>query len=587
MALDGLAISTIVHELNNTIIGSRIDKIHQPEKDEITIGIRGFGQNHKLLMTINPQSPRICFTTTAKKNPTTPPLFTMILRKHLQGGKVLSVEQPDFERIVKISIESLNEFGELEIKHLIIEIMGKHSNIILLNNENKVIDSIIRVSFDKSRVRQVLPNLLYTKPANNKYNPLTLKLEQLSDIFNTTEQTSVQKALYQNITGISPILASEIVHLSNLDDNIISVKNNKKNTIAIYNKFKMFMDIVQNGSYSSILFVDKDNIPKDFSVYPISIYQDYKAIYYNSISELLEQFYTKKDKLNRINQKTSDLRKLLQNDIDRTNKKISIQEDTIKKAKNKDKYKLYGELITANIYTIKKGDEKLTTHNYYSEDNEEITINIDKNKTPQENAQKYFKKYNKLKRGELASIEQLEINNKELKYLVTVLSSLHTVETEEDIAEIRTELYHTGYLRKPKNQGKKIKEKKSKPLLYISSDGYEMYVGKNNTQNDYLTTKFAEKLDIWCHIKDDAGSHVIIRNKGTIIPDNTIYEACMLAGYYSKSKDGSLVPIDYTEVKYVKKPNGSKPGMVIYTTNKTAYITPSEEFVTSLSQNKI
>lgn len=582
MALDGLAVYSIQTELAQLLTDARIDKIQQPEKDDLIFTIRTNNKNYKLLLSANSQTPRINISTFSKQSPLTAPQFCMILRKHLQGGRILKVEQPNFERIINITVVSLDEFGEYTEKTLVIEMMGKHSNIILLNSENKIIDSIIRVNFEKSSVREVLPNRPYTLPVNDKLNPLNLNFSEFNTLINTTKEDSVSRALFLGYTGISPLFSNEVVFKSKLDDNIACYRGNDANTEALYNVFKESFDNLINKNFEFKAFYnEKDNL-FDFSVYPVSMYSNYKYEEYETVSELIENFYNKKSNQNRMSQKTSDLRRHVQNAIDRTNKKIDIGHKTLADCKNKDKHKLNGELITANIYKVQKGDSELVCENFYSEDLEPITIKLDVNKTPQENAQKYFKAYNKKKRAEIASKEQLLINESELKYLESVMVSLNSVETNDEIDEIREELRIHGYIKKQAQKNKKVKP--SKFLTFESSDGFEILVGKNNSQNDYLTTRLADKTDIWCHIKNDAGSHVIIRSHNKEVPDTTIFEACMLAGFYSKSRDGSNVPIDYTIIKEVKKPNGSKAGMVIYLSNKTMYVTPKESEIEKIKK---
>ncbi|MFV0519301.1 MAG: NFACT family protein [Lachnospirales bacterium] len=573
MALDGVVINALKNDFESKLIGSRIDKIYQSEKDEIILNIRGFGENLKLLLTANAQNPRINFTLDQKQNPQQPPMFCMFLRKHLQGGKILSICQPNFERIIKIEIQSLNDFGDMTNKFLIIEIMGKHSNIILTDENHKILDCIKRVNFEKSSVREVLPGKQYVLPPNNKKNPLEVSKEEFLRIFNETTETSVQKFIYQSFTGISPTLASEMLFSENLEDDILFYKGNGESVFFAFEKY--FLKI-KNNEFKSYIYYEGEK-PKDFYIFDLLIYDGYEKIQIDTIGEMLDTFYYKKDTLNKVGQKTADIKKLLHNHIERNVKKLDLHTKILKDAEKKEKNKLYGELITANLYQIENGQNRVTVVNYYSEEFEEIEIKLDVNKTPQENAQSYYKKYNKQKRSEEMAVVQIEEIEKELQYLDSVLSSLTTIITEEDVLDIREELASYGYIKRQNN--KKIKSKPSKPLKFLSSEGFEIYVGKNNIQNDYLTTKFADKKDIWCHCKNIPGSHVIIKTLGKEVSNKTLEEACNLAAYYSKGQDHSMVEVDYTEVKNVKKPNGSKLGMVIYYTNKTAFITPSEKYI--------
>ncbi len=586
MALDGVVVNSIKKELCDKLLGSRIDKIYQSEKDEIILNVRGFGENLKVLLTANAQSPRVNITKEQIQNPPEPPMFCMMLRKHLQGGKITEITQPNFERIINIKIQSLNDFGDITEKTLIIEIMGKHSNIILVNDENKILDCIKRINFEKSSVREVLPGKLYSLPPNNKKNPLLITETEFSDIVNSSDLTSMQKILFSNFTGISNVLASEVLLYNNLEDNISFYKNNSENCSKFFSAFSHIINNVRKEEFSPFIYYNGEK-PKDFHVLDLKIYNshsDFQKVEMSSVSEMLDTFYFKKDVVNKISQKTGDLKKLLQNNIARNVKKLELHRKAVEDGSKKDKFKLFGELVTANIYQIEKGQNKLLAVNYYSDNCEEVEIPLDVTKTPQENAQHYYKRYNKLKRGEEMASVQIEDISKELQYLESVLSSLDTINTEEDVSDIREELSSYGYVKK---QFSKIKKKKtSKPLKFLSSDGFEIYVGKNNLQNDYLTTKFASKLDIWCHTKNIPGSHVIIKCEGKEVPDKTLEEACYLAAYFSKGKDSSGVEVDYTEVKNVKKPNGSKLGMVIYYTNKTAFITPTEKYINTIQEIK-
>nr|WP_317358675.1 NFACT RNA binding domain-containing protein [uncultured Tyzzerella sp.] len=587
MALDGFSISNIIYELKNTIIGCRVDKIYQPEKDEIIMQIRNKGNAYKLLLTANASSPRLHFTNIQKENPINAPLFCMVLRKHLSSGKILNITQPNFERIVNIHIESINELGDYSTKILTFEIMGKHSNIILIDDKNNILESIKHISFDKSSVREVLPNRAYVlPPSQNKKNPLTTNFDEFYNIIKNCMSTKSQQFIYKSYNGISPILASEICNNANIDasTNIEELSDNQIKDL--YNAFNNIICLNNEQKFSPQVVYNENETVLDFTVFDFNIFKHLDKKYFSSICELLEFFYKSKDLTYRLNQKSQDLKKLISQNIERCVKKKEIQQKTLKDIENRNTLKLYGELITANIYAIKKGMTKATLNNFYSENFEEIEIRLDPNLTPAENAQKYFKKYNKEKRTFVALQEQIKQNNEELLYLESVLSSVNACTDEYDIKEIRSELSEQGFLKRQKNNknNKQKSNKKAKPLHYISSDGFHIYVGKNNTQNDELTLRFAKPLDMWFHTKDIAGSHVIVVSEGKEIPNSTLNEAANLAAYYSKASSSSLVPVDYTPKKFVKKPNGAKPGMVIYETNKTAYITPNEKLIENMQK---
>ncbi len=596
MALDGFAISSIINELKETILGGRIDKVYQPEKDEIILQIRSKGKAYKLLLTANATSPRIHFTQIPKENPLNAPLFCMVLRKHLTSGRIIDITQPNFERIVNIHVESIDELGDYSEKVLAFEIMGRHSNIILLKNNDVgnpvIVESIKHISYDVSAVRSVLPTYLYDlPPTQDKINPLTTTREEFLGVVNkyleSNEESELQEAIYKSYTGVSPTLASEIVG-NRVGDSLES----------LYDEFDKIISLNNSNSFKPQVIYEinkkdsKENSDKiiDFTVFDFNKFSnvdDYRVEHFETMSELLEFFYKSKDLSYRLSQKTSDLRKFLSQNIERCQKKKVIQQKTLKDIENRDTLKLYGELVTSNIYAIKKGMQSVTLNNFYSEDYEEIEIKLDVNLTPAENAQKYFKKYNKEKRTFVALQDQIVQNDEEIVYLESVLNSVATCLDERDILEIRQELYEEGFIKRVSKNGKNNKKnnsKKAKPLHYISTDGFDIYVGKNNTQNDELTLKFAKSLDMWLHTKNIAGSHVIIVAGGREISEDAINQGANLAVYYSKASKSSGVAVDYTLKKYVKKPNGAKPGMVIYETNKTAYITPNEELINSLKQ---
>lgn len=587
MALDGFSISNIIYELKNTIIGGRVDKIYQPEKDEIVLQIRNKGNAYKLLLTANASSPRLHFSNIQKENPINAPLFCMVLRKHLASGKIVDITQPNFERIVNIQVESINELGDYSIKTLIFEIMGKHSNIILIDDKNTILESIKHISFDKSSVREVLPSKTYVlPPSQDKKDPLKTNFDEFLYIIKNSIPTKIQQLIYKSYNGISPILSSEICHNADIDPskNIEELSNNQINDL--YNSLNNIVMLNTQKQFNPQIIYNENESILDFTVFDFNMFKHLNKKYFSSISELLEFFYKSKDLTYRLNQKSQDLKRLISQNIERCVKKKDIQQKTLKDIENRDTLKLYGELITSNIYAIKKGMTKVKLNNFYSENFEEIEIRLDPNLTPAENAQKYFKKYNKEKRTFIALQDQIKQNNEELLYLESVLSSVSSCTDEYDIKEIRAELSEQGFLKRQKNSknNKQKSSKRAKPLHYISSDGFHIYVGKNNTQNDELTLRFAKPLDMWFHTKDIAGSHVIVVSEGKEIPNSTLNEAANLAAYYSKATNSSLVPVDYTPKKFIKKPNGAKPGMVIYETNKTAYITPNEKLIENMQK---
>lgn len=585
MAFDGITVSALISEIKDKITGGRIDKIYQPENDEIILSIRSFGKAYKLLLTANPSNPKFHFTSESKDNPLNPPLFCMVMRKHLQSGKIIAIDQPDFDRIVNIYVESMNELGDYSVKKLIFEIMGRHSNIILTDDNNIILDCIKHITHDKSSVREVLPGKEYIMPpAQNKYNTLKLDKDNFFKAFNNSLTKKAQSMIYQSYTGISPVIASEICIRAGIDASDFCESLDTAGQEALFNSFSDFISDIKSEKYNPQLISDNSGKVIDFSPVNMIQFSGYNIKNYTSVSELIEDFYRSRDFVYRMNQKTQDLKKLVLQNIERCIRKKELQLKTLKEIENRDTWRLFGELITANIYSIKKGMTTAELPNFYSENYETVSIPLDGNKTPSENAQKYFKAYNKAKRTFDALQEQILSNNDELEYLEGVLTSVGNCTNEQDIKEIRQELRDNGYIKKIKGSKGKTSQKKSKPLHFISSDGYDIYVGKNNYQNDELTLKFAKPKDIWLHTKKIPGSHVIVVYKGETFPDTTLTEAAMLAAYYSKAQGSPMVPVDYTEKKNIKKPNGAKPGMVIYETNKTAYVDSDESIINNLKQ---
>lgn len=584
MALDGVVLSNIKYELENNLLGGRVDKIYQPERDEIIINVRSLGNNYKLLATANASNARIHLTELQKENPMNPPIFCMVLRKYIAGGKIVKIEQPNFERIIDIYIESTNELGDNTVKKLIVEIMGKHSNIILVDENEIVLDSIKRISHDTSSVREILPGKKYVlPPSQNKLNILELDRSLFLSTVTSKKGVKIQEILYKSYSGISPSLASEICFRAgiNADSYPEELDTKLESLFDAFNRLKK--DICEHNFCTEIIVDSSNDKIVDFSSVEMHQYSHLKKERYESISQLLERFYSQRDSTARIKQKSHDLHRLLMSNIERCVKKKEIQNKTLKDIADRDRWRMYGELITSNIYTVQKGMTVFETPNFYDENMPIVKIKLDAELTPVENAQRYFNKYNKAKRTYSALQQQIVQNNLELEYLEAILTSLENSSDESNILEIHSELSDGGYIKKRKSK-KSQKVKKSKPIHYISSDGFDIYVGKNNLQNDELTLKFASSNDMWLHTKDIPGSHVIIKTKGFGISQNSIEEAACLAAFYSKGRNSSNVPVDYTLKKNVKKPNGAKPGMVIYEENKTLYVTPDESVIKSLNQ---
>lgn len=584
MALDGITLRSLIHEMKSKLVNGKIDKITQPEKDEIWLTIRNEKQNHKLLISANSSTPRIHFVNDAKKeNPLTAPMFLMLLRKHIGNGTIKSVEQRSTERIVEISIDAYDELRVLKNKTLIIELMGKHSNIILVHTEDrKIIDSIKRVSLNISSVREVLPGLTYQyPPGHKKISPIHRLDEDEFRRLCSNFHSEIYKLFYMSYEGMSPTISKEICYRANVESTEVASSLSEVKTEKLWGTFSRMMSRIEQHEYSPCIVIQRNpHTILDFSAVLLTHYETMELVEYQSIHTACEEFYFLKDRAERIQQRTSALRKKIQTRLDTLQHKTEKQNNEISSSMLLDKDKLYGELLTSYIYQIKTGMSEITLENFYS-NNEKITIPLDVQKSPSENIQRYFKRYQKSKNRIEELTEQLAIAQKEISYLENVLLSISQIETYDEISEIQDELAKQGYIRRPSNHKSK-KETISSPMEFTASDGTTILVGKNNTQNDRLTLKLSSPNDTWLHTKDIPGSHVIIRAKQQDISEKTLYEAAVLAAYYSKGKFSSNVPVDYTERKNVKKPSGAKPGMVIYVNNSTIYVTPEGSVVEQL-----
>ncbi|MCI8482783.1 MAG: fibronectin/fibrinogen-binding protein [Lachnospiraceae bacterium] len=569
MAFDGIVIANLVKELKETILNGRISKIAQPEKDELLLTIKGKNGQIRLVLSASASLPLIYLTKTNKPSPMTAPNFCMLLRKHIANGRITSITQPHMERIINFEIEHLNDMGDLCRKQLIVEIMGKHSNIIFCNEENMIIDSIKHISAQVSSVREVLPGRTYFIPeTQNKSNPLLAAQESFYETV-YRKPMAVQKSIYSSYTGISPVSSSELCFRASIDGDRPAEALSEEEKLHLFHHFSWLMEDIQEGRFSPNI-IKNGKEPVDFSSILLKQYGDYTTISYTSISEVLETFYADKNLYTRIRQKSVDLRKIVTTVLERSRKKYDLQQKQLKDTEKREKYKVYGELIHTYGYELEENAKTLEALNYYT--NEMISIPLDPQLTPQENAQKYFDRYNKLKRTWEALTELIQDTKEEILHLESVSTSLDIATSEDDLAQIKEELIQAGYIKR-KSTGKKEKIK-SKPFHYISSDGYHIYIGKNNFQNEELTFKFAVGNDWWFHAKGMPGSHVIVKTNGEELPDRTFEEAGRLAAYYSKGRNTDKVEIDYLEKKNVKKPNGSKPGFVVYYTNYSLIASP-------------
>lgn len=578
MAFDGIVVANLVCELNKTILNSKISKIAQPETDELLFTLKGANGQFRLAMSASASLPFLYLTKQNKPSPLTAPNFCMVLRKHISNGRIISITQPDLERIIVFEIEHLDELGDLCHKKLIIELMGKHSNIIFCKEDGTIIDSIKHVSAQISSVREVLPGRMYFIPdTTHKKNPLTVSQE---DFLQTVceKPNAIAKAIYTSYTGISPSIANEICYRAGVDGDFSMSSLNEDEKLHLFHNFEWFMtDVKENHFSPNIMYKGKE--PVEFAALPYTSYEEYTVTDYDSISEVLETYYASRNIYTRIRQKSSDLRRIVTTALERNRKKFLLQQKQLEDTKKREKYRIYGELLNTYGYHLESGAKKLEALNYYT--NEMITIPLDDQLSASENAKKYFDRYGKLKRTYEALTTLIEETKDEITHLESIATALDIAVSEDDLVQIKEELIEFGYIRK--KRGDKKARIKSKPFHYISSDGFHIYVGKNNYQNDELTFKFATGNDWWFHAKGMPGSHVIVKTEGEELPDRTFEEAGRLAGFYSKGRDNDKVEIDYLQKKNVKKPNKSAPGFVVYYTNYSLTIQPDISGIEQLS----
>lgn len=569
MAFDGITIANITKELNEKLLSGRISKIAQPENDELLLTVKSSSGSYRLLISASASLPLIYLTQSSKPSPLTAPNFCMLLRKHIGNGRITKIYQPGLERIIHFEIEHLDELGDLRKKTLIVEIMGKHSNIIFCDENGRIIDSIKHVSGQMSSVREVLPGRTYFIPVTQeKGDPLNLSMEDFTGRIGS-RPTPLAKALYTSYTGISPVTADEIVYRSGLDAEMSGNALSELELLHFYKTFFYYMDDVKNGNFAPRI-VYKETTPIEYGALDFTMYEDYTQVSNDSISHILETFYAQRSVVTRIRQRSVDLRKIVQTALERSRKKYDLQAKQLKDTEKRDIYRIYGELLTTYGYSAQPGIRSLEVFNYY--DNENLVIPLDPQLTPLENAKKYFEKYSKLKRTFEAVTKLLEETKNEVRHLDSISTALDIALSEEDLTQIKEELMEYGYIKK-RHPGAKKPKITSKPFHYVSSDGFSIYVGKNNFQNEELTFKFASGNDWWFHAKGVPGSHVIVKTEGAEdLPDRTFEEAGRLAGYYSQNRGNEKVEIDYIQKKQIKKPKGGRPGFVVYHTNYSLII---------------
>ncbi len=584
MPLDALCLSGLVYELQTALVGAKIDKIHQPGRDEVVMALRAGAGNVKLLLSANPSHPRPQLTELARENPDVPPMFCMRLRKHLTGGRILEITQPPLERVVEFRIEALDELGDRVERRLVLEAMGRHSNLILLDGEGRIMDCLRRVDGDMSARRQVLPGLFYhLPPVQEKLDPTALSREELEQrAAEAPGETRADQWLLDTFGGLSPLICRELAQQAGGAVGVRLADLGPVGRRRLVDRMEELLSSVRKKTFTPYL-ITIERRPKDFTFLPITQYgQEAELIPYPTFSALLDRFYEQRESLERVKQRGQDLIRAVTNTRNRTARKLGNQEKELAITRERERLRQFGDLITANLYAVGRGMEQLRAVDFYDPEGREVEIPLNPRLTPQQNAAHYYKEYHKAKTAEEMLTLQLEKGRRELDYLDSVLETITLAEGERDLQEIRQELTDTGYLRrqsKAKDKGKRIV---SKPMEFRSSAGLRISVGKNNTQNDLLTCKQAFKSDVWLHTQKIHGSHVILWTEGNPPDPQSLHEAAALAAWFSQARESGKVPVDYTPVKYVKKPAGARPGMVVYTTYETAWVTPDEALVKGL-----
>lgn len=566
MAFDAGMLSACVNELRNKCVGAKVDKIYQPGREELVFVLRMWNVREpmKLLMSAGANTPRINLSGLDLQNPATPPTFTQLLRKHLQGAKITGIEQLGFERACRIELEAHDDMNFKTKKYLVCEIMGKYSNIIFCDADMKIISAVKIVDLTTSHKRQVLPGMKYElPPSQDKLNPL--------------EETRMgfKEALIGYEGELSKFITNRYMGISSLTAREISVLAKR---MGSWEAFEYVINTVKNADFTPVLLREPNGQPKEYSFFPITQYSDaLKCEECESFGELIDRYFGERERSDRIKQKGNDLFKLIENSITRLEKKTALQKQDLADCVEKESFKRYGDLITSNIYMLKRGMTKATLVDYYDPEMKEVEVELDYRLDPASNAQRYYKKYNKLKKAEIELKKQMDISAAELDYLWGVLESFDRAEGEIEINEIRRELYESGYASRMKNYTA-VKQQQSKPLEFVTTNGYRVLCGKNNTQNERLTFKLAEKGDYWFHAKNRPGSHVIMFCDGMEEPPAEDFtEAATIAATHSKASGEAAVEVDYSLVKNIKKPAGAKPGFVIYHTNYSALVTPDRE----------
>lgn len=577
MALDGSFLKQLKHELEEQILDAKVDKVHQISREELILILRSRNGNCKLYISAGADSPRIHLTTTSFENPKTPPMFCMLMRKHLIGARIIGLEQVGLDRILKIIFETRNEMGDIVQISGIIEIMGRHSNFIVVDQDGRIIDSMKRVDDTMSSVRPVLPGMRYVLPPAQDKLPLTeTSAETMVDTILHGKDVPLYKAILNAVQGVSPLVCREIANYVFFgDDNVVSAMSSDHiDRLRFY--LGRVKDMVVNHIGTPTAIINAKGKPQDFSFLDIHQYGPSMVTrQYETYSQLLDQFYTQRDHVQRMKHRSADLLKFLANTSDRIARKVNLQKQELEESAQREQWKMYGDILSANLWSIQKGDKEATLQNFYEEGMPMVTIPLDVRKTPSQNAQKYYAEYRKADTAEKKLLELIEQGEQEYLYIDSVFDALTRAATIDELAGIRSELESQGYLRAQNRKG--MKPQKLNPKKYVSDDGFTILVGRNNIQNDQLTLKESKGRDMWFHTKNIPGSHCIVISEGQEIPDSTLTQAAILAATNSRAVESSQVPVDYTQIKHIKKPKGGKPGMVIYHVYNTAYVTPDLE----------
>ena len=583
MPFDGVLTNRIANELNNTLIGGRIGKIHQIGRDTIVIQVRTAGENHRLLLSCNASSARIHLTQRQFENPDSPPVFCMLLRKHFLGGIIKGIRTSGFERIVTIEAEVTDDLGDRSIKKLIIEIMGRHSNIIILNKDNYIIDAMKHVDNEVNRVRELLPARAYVSPPpQDKLDPLA---DDTPDILLKSAPEcgrKVESFLLDKLKGFSPVLCREICFRAGIDESKPVNKLAFRELLRITEALSSLVEHLRGDETFPTVIFDDTGKPVDFHCIKLLQYSSHKS--FDTISAAVEEYHSLKNWNEFNTQKAKNLHTTVSKLLEKCEKRLAINLQTYEENTNFDEYRLLGELITANIYSLAKGMDKASVMNYYSEKGESVDIPLDKDKSPQQNAQNYFKKYNKARTAFLYAQNEISVIRDEIAYLESILFAIENSKDTEQLSEIQTELLEQGYIKHLDRKSRKSPPAKIQPLKIVSKDGFEIFIGQNNKQNDKLTLKLAKNEDIWLHVKNFAGAHVVIKTEGNEVPDSTLIEAAQYAAWFSKAKSASKVEVDYTHIRNVKKPAGAKPGMVNYVNYHTVVVSPKQPDLSNMEK---